>query len=135
MIGGLEFASARGPEGHSDGDALLHALCDALLGAAGLDDLGTMFPDSDPLWRDAPSKVFVEAAAAALGERGLRVWSADLVVVCDEPKLAPRRDELREVLATMLDLPSDRVNVKGKTTEGLGSEWLDAQAVVLVGPA
>lgn len=134
-LGGLDFESTTGPDGHSDGDALLHALCDALLGAAGLDDLGTMFPDTDPLWRDAPSRVFVEAAIAALAERKLRVWSADLVVICDHPKLSPRRTELRAHLAAMLDLPSDRVNVKGKTTEGCDSDWLEAQAVVLVGPA
>ena len=135
MLGGLEFEADRGPAGHSDGDALLHALCDALLGAAGLDDLGTMFPDSDPLWRDAPSRVFVEAAVEALATRGLRVLSADLVVVCDAPRLSPRRPELRAALAAMLALPGDRVNVKGKTTEGRDPDWLEAQAVVLVGPA
>jgi len=135
MLGGLRFECDRGPAGHSDGDALLHALCDALLGAAGLDDLGTMFPDTDPLWRDAPSRVFVEAATAALQTRGLRVLSADLVVVCDAPRLSPRRAELRDALAILLDLPADRVNVKGKTTEGRDPDWLEAQAVVLVGPA
>lgn len=135
ILGGIEFDAPAGPEGHSDGDAVLHALCDALLGAAGLDDLGTMFPDSDPLWRDAPSRVFVEAATAAIETRGLRVLSADLVVVCDAPKVAPRREELRGALAAMLDLPVDRVNVKGKTTEGCDADWLEAQAVVLVGAA
>ena len=135
VLGGLLFEAERGPAGHSDGDALLHALCDALLGAAGLDDLGTLYSDQDPQWRDAPSTCFLDATLAQLAARGLRAWSVDAVVVCDAPRIGPRRAELRAALAARLDLPVERVNLTGKTTEGRAADWLEAQALVMLGPA
>ncbi len=136
VLGGLEIDSPLGPAAHSDGDALLHALTDALLGAAGEPDLGSLFPDSDPAWKDAPSTRFLEEALRRLRARGLEPWSADLVVVCDRPRLAPHRDRLRRALAALLGLPVDRVNLKGKSTEGgPGGDRIEVTAVVLAGPA
>ncbi len=132
-LGGVDLDCPVGPAGHSDGDAVLHALTDALLGAAGLDDLGSLFPDTDPAWKDADSAAFLTEALRQLGERGLRPLSADLVVICDRPKIAPARPRIRAALAALLDLPLDRVNLKGKTTEGGDGGRVDVQAVVLVG--
>ncbi|MFK5956300.1 MAG: 2-C-methyl-D-erythritol 2,4-cyclodiphosphate synthase [Planctomycetota bacterium] len=132
ILGGVPIPNAVGPSGHSDADVLLHALCDALLGAAGLDDLGTMFPDAEPQWKGAASTQFVEAAMKLLRAKKLQVASADLVVICDTPKLSPHRDVIRENLAQMLELPVDRVNLKGKTTEGGSGGAIEVQAVVLL---
>lgn len=132
VLGGVRLECPVGPVGHSDGDAVLHALTDALLGAAGLDDLGTLFPDTDPAWRDADSRRFLRAALALLAARGLRPVSVDLVVVTDRPRLAPHRAAIRAALAAELALPLDRVNLKGKTSEGGPPDLLEAQAAVIV---
>lgn len=132
ILGGIEIPNDTGPLGHSDADVLLHALCDALLGAAGLADLGSLFPDDDPKWKDASSKRFLEETMSLLQQRQLRVASVDLVVICDTPKLRPHRDAIRENLADLLELPKDRVNLKGKTTEGGCSGSIEVQAVVLL---
>lgn len=137
-LGGVLFGDCPvGPDGHSDGDAVLHALTDALLGAAGLDDLGTLFPDTDPAWQGVASTAFLTAALERLAAAGLRPWSVDLVVQCDRPKISPRRADVRAHLAELLHLPIDRINLKGKTREGVGAEIeaVDVTAVVLVGPA
>ncbi len=133
VLGGVRLDSALGPAGHSDGDAVLHALTDALLGAAGLDDLGTLFPDTDPSWKDADSGQFLTEALRRLEDRDLRPLSVDLVLICDQPKIAPARAAIRRSLAERLRLPLDRVNLKGKTTEGGRADRIDVQAVVLVG--
>lgn len=132
VLGGVELACARGPLGHSDGDALLHALADAILGAAGLDDLGSLFDDRDPRWQGAESARFVAEAVRLAAERGLRCVSADAVVVADEPRLAPHRAAIRARLAALLGLPVDRVNLKGKTTELGQADRIEAQVVVLL---
>ena len=132
ILGGVEIPNAVGPSGHSDADVVLHALTDALLGAAGLDDLGTLFPDTDPKWKGAASSQFVEAAVGLLRDANLMVASADLVVICDTPKLAPHRTAIRSNLARLLDLPVSRVNLKGKTTEGGAGGAIEVQAVVLL---
>jgi len=137
-LGGVVFGECPvGPDGHSDGDAVLHALSDALLGAAGLDDIGTLFPDTDAQWKNADSAELLRSVVELIHQRDLQIWSADLVVQCDRPKLAPRRAELRAQLADMLQLPIDRVNIKGKTREGVDDsiEAVDVQAVVLLGPS
>ncbi len=135
VLGGVAIPSDLGPRGHSDGDAILHALTDALLGAAGLDDLGSLFPDTDPAYRDAPSARFVEAAMQKLSEASLRPLSVDIVASCDRPKLAPHRPAIRASLAKLLGLPIDRVNVKGKTLEGTGTgdASISVTVVALVG--
>jgi len=132
VLGGVEIASARGPVGHSDGDALLHALTDAVLGGAGLDDLGTQFPDTDPKWQGADSARFLAEAVSLAAARGLRPISADAVLVADAPRLAPHRAAIRARLAELLGLPVDRVNLKGKTTELEQDDRIEAYAVVLL---
>jgi 2-C-methyl-D-erythritol 2,4-cyclodiphosphate synthase/2-C-methyl-D-erythritol 4-phosphate cytidylyltransferase len=136
MLGGVRVPHSRGVVAHSDGDVVLHALCDALLGAAGLGDIGEHFRDSDPRWRGADSRRFVEAVLAMLRERGLEVANADLTVLAQSPQVAPHRDAMRRVIAGLLAIPEARVSVKATTTEGLGfvgrAEGIAAQAVVLL---
>lgn len=138
-LGGVDFASPTGPLGHSDGDAVLHAACDAVLGAAGLDDLGTLFSDRDPANAGRDSAEFCTETLRRVRERGLRVWSMDVVVETEAPKLKPQRAAVRERLAVLFDLPADRVNVKGKTGEKVDAigrgEALRATVVALLGPA
>lgn len=132
VLGGVELDCTRGPVGHSDGDALLHALADAVLGAAGLDDLGSAFPDTDPAWSGADSAQFVVEAVRRAAARGLRPASADAVVIADAPRLAPHRTEIRARLAELLGLPVERVNLKGKTTELGQDDRIEAYVVVLL---
>ena len=133
ILGGVEIPADRGPVGHSDGDALAHALCDALLGAAGLGDIGTHFPDTDPRWKDVSSLLFLERTAAMLAERGLRIVWIDAVVIAERPKLGPHFPAMKQALAGALVLPPDRINLKAKTNEGLGElgrgEAIAAQVV------
>jgi 2-C-methyl-D-erythritol 2,4-cyclodiphosphate synthase len=136
MLGGVRIAHHRGVVAHSDGDVLLHALCDALLGAAGLGDIGQHFKDSDPRWKGADSRQFVTQVLAMLRAQGLQVVNADLTLLAQEPRLAPHRDAIRSQVAQLLGLEPARVNLKATTTEGLGflgrAEGLAAQAVVLL---
>ncbi len=129
ILGGVEIPFDKGLSGHSDGDVVFHALTDALLGAAGLGDIGQHFPPSDPRWKDADSAVFLGQAADAVRERGYRVVNADVVIVLEKPKLAAYRDSIRERIAAVLDVEPDRINVKAKTAEGLGpvGEGLSAE--------
>ena len=137
VLGGIPIDSDVGPVAHSDGDAILHAACDAVLGAAGLDDLGTLFPDRAAENRDRASSEFCAEVCAKLRERGLAVLSLDVVVEAERPKLAPHRAAMRRRIAELFELDADRVNVKGKTGEGSGAigrgEAIRATAVALVG--
>jgi 2-C-methyl-D-erythritol 2,4-cyclodiphosphate synthase len=136
MLGGVRIAHSRGVVAHSDGDVVLHALCDALLGAAGLGDIGQHFPDSDPVWRGADSARFVAEVVAMVRARGLAVANADVTVIAQAPKIAPHREAMRRRIAQLLGLEEARVNLKATTTEGLGflgrAEGIAAQAVVLL---
>jgi 2-C-methyl-D-erythritol 2,4-cyclodiphosphate synthase len=136
-LGGIEIPSDVGPTGHSDGDAILHAVCDACLGAAGLDDLGSLFPDSDAANRGRDSREFCQQAQALLREHGWQVLSLDIVVEAEQPRLAPHRATIRTSVAALFEIAGDRVNVKGKTAEKLGAigrgEALRVTAVALVG--
>jgi 2-C-methyl-D-erythritol 2,4-cyclodiphosphate synthase len=136
MLGGVRVAHAQGEVAHSDGDVLLHALCDALLGAGGLGDIGQHFPDSDPRWRGASSDQFVQHAVGLLRDQGYAVVNADLTLLCETPRLAAVRARIRESVSALLAVPVDAVNLKATTTEKLGfigrGEGLAAQAVVLV---
>ena len=136
MLGGLRIAHEAGVVAHSDGDVLLHALCDAVLGAAGLGDIGQHFPDSDPRWRGADSGQFVVEACTLARARGYRVVNADLTVVAEAPRLGPHRDAIRERVAALLGVAADAVNVKATTTEKLGftgrREGIAAFATVLI---
>lgn len=136
MLGGIRVPHSRGVVAHSDGDVVLHALCDALLGAAALGDIGQHFRDTDPKWKGADSRRFVQTVMELLRARGLRVGNADVTVLAEAPKVGPIRDEMRRQIAQLLDVPEERVNVKATTTEHLGflgrAEGIAAQAVVLL---
>jgi 2-C-methyl-D-erythritol 4-phosphate cytidylyltransferase / 2-C-methyl-D-erythritol 2,4-cyclodiphosphate synthase len=136
MLGGVRVPYGRGVIAHSDGDVILHALCDALLGAAGLGDIGQHFRDDDPQWRGADSKGFVRGVLAMLTARKLVVVNADITVLAEAPRLAQHREQIRHSIATLLEVAADCVNVKATTTEKMGflgrGEGLAAQAVVLL---
>ena len=136
VLGGVLIPHDKGLVGHSDADVLLHAIADALLGAAGLDDIGTLFPDRDPRFAGADSSDLTTQVMAAVAEVGLAPISVDCVLTTDEPKIAPHRAAIRRSLAALLDLPEDAVNVKAKTTEGAGPDGtIDATAVALLAPS
>jgi 2-C-methyl-D-erythritol 2,4-cyclodiphosphate synthase len=120
LLGGVEIESELGPLGHSDADVLAHAVIDALLGAAGLGDIGQHFPDTDERWRGADSIALLEQVAAMLSERGLRVVNVDCTVIMEAPKIAPHRDAIRARLAAALGLGEGQVNVKASTGERMG---------------
>jgi 2-C-methyl-D-erythritol 2,4-cyclodiphosphate synthase len=136
MLGGVRVAHSHGVVAHSDGDVILHALCDALLGAAGLGDIGQHFKDTDPRWRGADSRQFVTAVMRMLGEAGFAVVNADVTVLAQAPKVGPHRFAIRQQIAQLLGIPERSVNIKATTTEGLGFlgriEGIAAQAVVLL---
>jgi 2-C-methyl-D-erythritol 2,4-cyclodiphosphate synthase len=136
VLGGERIDYPRGLEGHSDGDALLHALTDALLGSVGAADIGALFPPGDPKWKDAESRLFVERAVAIVGERGYRVSSIDIVVIAEAPKLAPHLASVRERLSKLLGIEPGAVGLKATTTDGMGftgrGEGIAVQAVVTV---
>lgn len=119
VIGGLVVPFDKGPVGHSDGDVLAHAICDALLGAAGAGDIGRHFPDSDPKWKGAASLQFLEHARKLLDERGLVIEHIDAVVILERPKLGPHFPKMRELLAKALGVEPERVHLKAKTNEGV----------------
>jgi 2-C-methyl-D-erythritol 2,4-cyclodiphosphate synthase len=119
VIGGIEVPFGKGPVGHSDGDVVAHALCDALLGAAGLGDIGTHFPDSDPKWKGANSLLFLEHARKLLDERHLVIEYLDVVVILERPKLGPHFPKMREALAKSLGVSAERIHLKAKTNEGV----------------
>jgi 2-C-methyl-D-erythritol 2,4-cyclodiphosphate synthase len=120
VLGGVDVPAPRGLAGHSDADVLAHAVADALLGAAGLEDIGTLFPDTDERWRDADSIELLRHVRWLVGEQGLMPVNVDTVVICEEPKLDPFRDAMRERLADATDLRPADVNVKFTTAEGMG---------------
>ncbi len=120
VIGGVEIPHSHGLDGHSDSDVLAHALIDALLGAAGLGDIGQHFPDTDERWRDADSIALLESVTAMVAAQGLRIVNVDATVIMEAPKLAPHREQIRERLAATLGLQLERVNVKASTGERMG---------------
>ena len=121
ILGGVEIESDRGLAGHSDADVLTHAIIDALLGAAGLGDIGQHFPDTDERWRDADSLDLLAQVCSFLEEHGWRVVHVDATVICEAPKLGPHRDEIRRTLAASIGLNPLEVNVKFTTNEGMGA--------------
>lgn len=121
ILGGIELPHHSGPEGHSDGDAVLHAVTDAILGAAGLDDIGTSFPDTDEAWKDARSTDLLVKSLMLVHAKGWRVGNVDIVIATEGPRIAPHREAMRARIADLLEIDLDAVNVKGKSLEGIGA--------------
>ncbi len=136
MLGGIRVPHDQGVEAHSDGDVVIHALCDAMLGALALGDIGRHFPPSDPQWKAADSRAFLRHCNGLLDARGWRVGNADITVVCESPKVGPQAQAMRETLAAALGIEVEAVSVKATTSEKLGftgrGEGIAAQAVVLL---
>jgi 2-C-methyl-D-erythritol 2,4-cyclodiphosphate synthase len=136
VIGGVEIAHDKGLLGHSDADVLLHAICDALLGAAALGDIGRHFPDSDARYKGIDSRELLRQVAKLLAERGLRVLNVDATIIAEAPRMAPHVPRMVANIAADLGIGEKRVNVKATTTEGLGftgrGEGIAAQAICLI---
>ncbi len=136
ILGGVAIEHPRGLAGHSDADVLLHALCDALLGAAGLGDIGQHFPADDDEFKDISSMALLEKVAALVRQDKWKFVNVDITVICENPRIAPYAERMRQNIAAMFDAPLDAVSVKGTTTEKLGftgrEEGIAAMAVVLV---
>lgn len=136
VLGGVEIPAARGLGGHSDADVVVHALMDALLGACGAGDIGTLFPDTDPAFAGISSLVLLRRVVDMVSGMGYRIANADISVVCEEPRVAPHRSEMRLKISTALGVNLEAVSVKGTTTEGMGftgrGEGIAAIATVLL---
>jgi 2-C-methyl-D-erythritol 2,4-cyclodiphosphate synthase len=136
FLGGVEIEHSSGADAHSDGDVILHATVDALLGAAGLGDIGELFPDDDPAYKDIASKAFVERALELLTERGYSLVNIDAIIMAQAPKLKPHKPAIRERMSELLQIPVDQVNVKAKTGERVGpignEKAIAAEVVVLI---
>ena len=135
-LGGVKIDYEKGLMGHSDADVVLHAICDALLGAAGLGDIGQHFPDNDAAYKDIPSLDLLSQVNNLLADRGWRVVNVDSVVICERPKIAPHVDKMRKLISHTLDTTPCRINIKGTTTENLGftgrQEGIACQAIAVV---
>jgi 2-C-methyl-D-erythritol 2,4-cyclodiphosphate synthase len=136
LLGGVRVEHSQGLVGHSDADVVLHALTDALLGAAGLGDIGDAYPDNDPAWHNADSALFLKETLARLQKRGFGVVNVDVIIFAQEPKLGPVKQAIRTNLARLLSLKPDEVNVKAKTGERVGhigrAEAIGCQVVALI---
>jgi 2-C-methyl-D-erythritol 2,4-cyclodiphosphate synthase len=136
ILGGVTVPGAPGLAGHSDGDAVLHALCDALLGAAAMGSIGEVFPDTDPAFAGADSARLLSTVVERLAADGYRVVNADVTVIAERPRIQPHAEAMRARIAPILGLPPAAVSVKGKTNEGMGwigrGEGLATQAIVLI---
>jgi 2-C-methyl-D-erythritol 2,4-cyclodiphosphate synthase len=139
VLGGVRIPFERGIVAHSDGDVLIHALCDALLGALALGDIGRHFPPADPQWRGADSRGFLRHCALLLDQHGWALANADLTVICEQPRIGPHVEAMRAALAADLSVAVSQVSVKATTSERLGftgrGEGIAAQAVVLLARA
>ena len=135
-LGGVRIESPSGFVAHSDGDVAIHALCDALLGALAMGDIGHLFPDTDDKWKDADSKMLLDTVIRRVWKAGWKLANADITIALQAPKIAPYVPQMREVLAKILEVPADRVSVKATTTEHLGfvgrGEGCEVWAVVLL---
>lgn len=136
MLGGVRVAHDRGVLAHSDGDVVLHALCDALLGALALGDIGRHFPPTDLQWRDADSRRFLRHCNELMREHGWRLGNADITVICEQPKIGPHAEAMRAIIAEDLGAGIDAISIKATTSEGLGftgrAEGIAAQAICLL---
>ena len=122
FLGGVEIDFPMGLKGHSDGDCLIHALIDGLLGAAGEKDIGQIFPDTDPRYKDIQSSVLLKKVVGMINEKGMEILSIDSIIIAEKPKLAPYIPQMKEVLCPILGIGKDDLGIKAKTNEGLGAE-------------
>lgn len=120
VLGGIEIDYEKGLLGHSDADVLMHALCDALLGAAGMGDIGRHFPDTDPAWKGVPGMTLLEKTREMVSEKFFSVANMDATIFAQEPKLSPYAESMEEMISSCLGIEKDHVNIKATTTEGLG---------------
>jgi len=138
-LGGIKVPSAKGAMGHSDADVLIHAICDALLGAAGLGDIGMHFPNTDPQWKGMASKTFLKEVMRMLSEKGWKVENVDCSITLEAPKLRPHIESMRSALAPLLNLTTEAVSIKATTNEKMGyvgrMEGINAYAVALISRA
>ena len=138
ILGGLALDHATGPVGHSDGDALLHAVTDAVLGALGEPDIGRLFPDTDPRHDGEDSRVFLEEATRRMTSRGLAIGNLDATIICEKPRISPHAEAMEQQLADLLGCEVDRINVKGKTHEKVDAvgegRAIEVHVVVLLEP-
>jgi 2-C-methyl-D-erythritol 2,4-cyclodiphosphate synthase len=136
VLGGVRIDHAMGLAGHSDADAVIHALIDAILGAMGEGDIGQMFSDSDPRWKDADSAQLLKQVMALATQKGFTVGNCDVTVITEQPKLGPYKEPMRQRLSELLGVPRGRISIKAKTNEGMGwigkGEGLAALAAVLL---
>jgi 2-C-methyl-D-erythritol 2,4-cyclodiphosphate synthase len=136
ILGGVEIPFELGLEGHSDADVLTHAICDALLGAIGERDIGSYFPDSDPIYRGISSLVLLKEVLAISSSRGFRIENIDSVVVCEKPRLSPYVFQMKKRLSSVIEIPEESIGIKATTTDGMGftgrGEGIAAYAVILV---
>ncbi len=136
VLGGVVIPFSKGLEGHSDADVLLHAICDAILGALGRGDIGQMFPDTDPKYKDISSKKLLKDVKDLMVSEGYKIGNLDCIVIAEEPKLGPYRDKIKNTIAEILEASPDNVNIKATTTEKTGaigrSEAIAAHAAVLL---
>jgi len=135
-LGGIAISHHKGAAGHSDADALIHAICDALLGASNLGDIGTHFPDTDPSLKGIDSKILLKKVMELIAQKGYRIVNIDTVVCLQQPKLRPYIPQMQETLARVMDIPTDNISIKATTTEKLGftgrEEGVAAYATVLL---
>jgi 2-C-methyl-D-erythritol 2,4-cyclodiphosphate synthase len=136
MLGGVEIPHTRGLDGHSDADALMHAICDAVLGAIGEEDIGHFFPNTDPRWRNVPSRIFLEEAARQVAQRGGRIVNVDATVIAQAPKIYPHIAEMKKRIAAALGVSEKQIGVKATTNETMGfigrEEGIAAMAVASI---
>ena len=136
VLGGVEFPGETGLKGHSDADVLIHAIIDALLGAAALGDIGSHFPDTNPKWKGADSSSLLEQVVEEIRAAGYRIGNVDATVICERPKLRPKVDEIRARLSKLLAIPPSRLSIKGKTNEKMddvgAGVGIEAHAVCLL---
>lgn len=135
-LGGIDVPHSKGLLGHSDADVLIHAICDALLGAAALGDIGKHFPDKDPQYKDIDSKILLRKCGELLAEKGYQIVNIDSIIVAQQPKIGPYIPQMRQVMADILNIDIDQISVKATTTEWLGfegrEEGISSHAVVLI---
>jgi 2-C-methyl-D-erythritol 2,4-cyclodiphosphate synthase len=132
ILGGIQIPHSMGLKGHSDGDALIHAIIDALFGAAGLPDIGELFPPSDEQFKDIDSKILLSKIIPKIHQKGFSIVNIDCVVICEKPKLSPHKKQMIDCLAQLMGIAEDQINIKSKTAESMGAFGREEGIAVIV---